>query len=684
MAQKSRKKTAATNRFGQNRNFAVDLVIIVIFTSVVFFPFIFDSFTISKLLVASFGLLLFTLSLIRLKSTSQINTPPAWLLTLSALFMLSLLISWAISGVPFIRGAFGQFGRGNGFLYYFLSIMLFIFAAQTFNDGENTRVHKLISFFSWFLVTYAFLQKIGIDIAELDTRGISSVVLTYGNSNFAGGMLSALFAYHLIYIIVSENFSTRGIMLLISLLISATFPAAVQGYLIIVFSIFLGISIYLPKRYKSPWVSRVLLTSWLLGILSIILGLMGKFIFARVFERESFQARIEYWRISLSIIKDHIFFGVGPDRLFDITPLYMAPNSLNIITTTRMDNAHNWYLNLAANFGIISLTLLLLIFAAVLGAGLRLIRSFTPKNSFQVASFAGFLAVFIDGCVSIEQPGIGIWLYYFAGVTISNWINSKSEFTSSQSSDSGKPRHLKLSLLRAFTAPLITVLLFSTILTSMRVIQDALLRKNIQTQLLGKGDIATLEKIGLGAIMLKAEPEYSVQALGPLAAAGAKGQIDEVSKAAYEYYKGSIQATLIRADVLRVLDRNNEACPLRITLVNNTPWDMNQLYEYLMCKVNGLDDPNSLQTLRKVSIYLPADSKKEIPIAVDSLDELNSRIGKYAVAAQFNHLLGNSTKANEEKEYALSLVYKVQKLEESMGIIATQPDRNNYLQLLNF
>ena len=111
---------------------------------------------------------------------------------------------------------------------------------------------------------------------------------------------------------------------------------------------------------------------------------------------------------------------------------------------------------------------------------------------------------------------------------------------------------------------------------------------------------------------------------------------------------------------------------------------MNLLYEYLMCKVNGLEDPSSLQTLRKVSIYLPADSTTEIPIAVDSLDELNSRIRTYAIVARFNHLLGESTKAKEEKEYALSLIDKVQNLEASMGLIAEQPYRSNYLQLLNF
>ena len=40
--------------------------------------------------------------------------------------------------------------------------------------------------------------------------------------------------------------------------------------------------------------------------------------------------------------------------------------------------------------------------------------------------------------------------------------------------------------------------------------------------------------------------------------------------------------------------------------------------------------------------------------------------------------------ANEEKDYALTLLYQIQKLEESINLVPTQPERRNHLQLLNF
>lgn len=301
-----------------------------------------------------------------------------------------------------------------------------IYSIKTITFADKVKANKLVTYFSWFLGLYAALQRLGIDIAQLDTRGISPVVLTYGNSNFAGGTLAMLFTYHLIYAITGKKFTTQTICLLFLLLVSSTFAAAVQGYLIILFAIGLAISLYIYQKYKSHWVLKIILASWTLMVLSIALGLKGTFILARIFDRPSFQARIEYWRIAIKVISDYPFFGIGPDKLFDVSANYMSPGSLKLITTTRMDNAHNWYLNLAANFGLIAFGFLLLIFCAVFLAGFTLIRQRNEFDPFSVASFAAFCAIFIDGLVSLEQPGLGVWLYFFAGITIGNSLKTNN------------------------------------------------------------------------------------------------------------------------------------------------------------------------------------------------------------------------------------------------------------------
>lgn len=660
------------------------LLIIVILTSLTTFPFIFDSYTTPKLLIASIGLLIISIRFLKWSSTTKFNTLPRFVSICTLFFLIFILLSYLRSGMPFLRGAFGQYGRGNGLFYYFIAITIFVFSAKFFDISSRAKIHQLISYFSWFLAIYAHLQKIGIDIAKLDTKELSPVVLTFGNSNFAGGMLSVLLTYHAIYLVVSKITRPRDVTLIVLLIFGTTFAGAVQGYMIVCFALLLGFSIYVLQSHKSIWLSRAVIASWIILLVSIILGVMGKFVLASVFARTTFQARIEYWKIAIAIIKDHLFLGVGPDKLYDVTANYMAPNSLKIITATRMDNAHNWYLNLAANYGIIALLFLILILGYCFTVGVKHYRSNKSPDPLGSAAFSAFVAIGIDGLVSLEQPGIGIWLYFFAGITLGNWINSKRKLVPSELKQKSENRFHNSYLMNSIAVLTISTLVITVFIISNRVVLDASLRSNIQTQLVGKGTQSTLENIGAIAIRLKQEPEYTVQALKPLANAGSSLLLDSTSIASYEYYKSSIQATLIRSEVLRALGRVDESCPLRVVLINNTPWDLSQLNEYAICLVRGLQDPNYIETLKKSSHYLADEIAKENPQSANDLVFLQNRLNAYALAARVSFYLGNQERAKQEKTYALDLLEQINEYEMINGLTITQLQTRGNLDLLNF
>lgn len=218
----------------------------------------------------------------------------------------------------------------------------------------------------------------------------------------------------------------------------------------------------------------------------------------------------------------------------------------------------------------------------------------------------------------------------------------------------------------------------------MRVTQDASLRNSIQTQLSDSGQDANLEQIASGAVALKAEPEYSVQALKYLAMAGDGGRIERVSYATYDYYGSSIQATLIRADVLRALGRSDEACTLRAKLIENTPWDMQQVEAYLICFSNGFIEKNNTRTLRKVAEYFtPIEISKNIETETD-LKQLNLIFEKAATQARFNLLIGNQIKANQMKEIALKLIARIREVEKVDNLSPTQSMKIEYQKLLDF
>jgi hypothetical protein len=467
-------------------------------------------------------------------------------------------------------------------------------------------------------------------------------------------------------------------------LVSSTFAAAVQGYLIILFAIALAISLYIYQRSKSHWALRAILASWTLMASFIALGLKGTFVLAHVFDRPTFQARIEYWRIAMKVISDYPLFGVGPDKLFDVSSNYMSPGSLKLITTTRMDNAHNWYLNLAANFGLIALFFLLLIFCAVFLAGFRIIRQRNKLNPFSVASFAAFCAIFIDGLVSLEQPGLGIWLYFFAGITIGNNINTNSSIHNKVGIQDLKSSLSQKKIQRALVFIQVTALFFSTVATSARVIQDALLRNAIQTQLSVGVTEANLESIASAAVNLKSEPEYAVQSLKYLALAGDDKQIEKVSKATYEYNMTSIQAMLIRAEVLRALGRTKEACSFRLKLLENTPWEYELLHQYLFCAVSGLTDNNHYAVLSKAKNFLPPLENRDFENNDELVANLNKKFAIYATSARVNFFLGNVADAKSERIIAIDTLQRLQIAEKSQLNSRIDPQRNEYAFFIEF
>lgn len=119
MSSRQKRKNLAGFSPIKDENLFIQLLVILIAISATVIPFIFDAFTASKLLVASLGLLIFSVNFLRLRSTTRINVIPRTIVILVTSYFLALVFAWWKSDMPFLRGAFGQFGRGNGLFYYF-------------------------------------------------------------------------------------------------------------------------------------------------------------------------------------------------------------------------------------------------------------------------------------------------------------------------------------------------------------------------------------------------------------------------------------------------------------------------------------------------------------------------------------------------------------------------------------
>jgi hypothetical protein len=282
-----------------------------------------------------------------------------------------------------------------------------------------------------------------------------------------------------------------------------------------------------------------------------------------------------------------------------------------------------------------------------------------PKSStpIEVASYASFLGLVLIALVSIEQPGLGIWLYFFAGINLSV-IFSKATIRSAAIDKTFAARKLVVSIFIVFFA-VGSASLFNS---AFRLAGDIQLRSSVQTIVSGNGTIDDVEKvIGLSG-RLKAEPEYTAQALTVVASIGDAKALDTVSMRTYEYFPNSMQAKLIRAEVLRAIGREEESCPIRFSLVRLTPWDSSQVLKYFNCLSAGNSDVEISVALEQIEGYL----SKTFPLTEGSEFQL---LKSYSVNAYFDFLSGKdeSAKASLNRAVLLLEVLESAGFEKTIG-----------------
>jgi hypothetical protein len=496
------------------------------------------------------------------------------------------------------------------------------------------------------LGAYALLQSVGIDFAKLDTKGLSATVLTFGNSNFAGGMLAILFGYIFTRTFASQGINYRDLTISLVLLLALYKTAAVQGYLIVLFVILIVLPIRFVVISKSQNWKLSLYFFWGFGALLVALGASGLGPLARIFERSTFQMRIEYWIVGFRILKDNLLLGVGPDRLYDVTPTYMTPGSLQTITTTRMDSPHNWFIGFGTSFGLIALLLFVFLFGIITLSYLRRMQLTRFLSDPSAPTFIAFVCVVIDALVSIEQPGLGIWLYFLGGKVLASVIvNSSAKPVVTNAHKIGMGKSVSSIVLVCSIIATTTSLYF----VSSRFVNDALLRSSIQNAMKDNSSEVDLKKIESLTIQLRAEPEYVVQSVPILAKFGDGQALLNISKSFYDYNPQSIQAIGIRAQVLKVVTSAKSACELQVKLVDNTPWQQDIVENYLECLKLGnrnKDYINQLTSVRKYVNFFPAIN--DTPVTLQSM--LARAVGARVEFELGNFDLANSLKIEIEKQ----------------------------------
>jgi hypothetical protein len=457
-------------------------------------------------------------------------------------------------------------------------------------------------------------------------------------------MLAILFGYIFTRSFTLNKIDYKDLGIALLLVVALYQTAAVQGYLIVLFVIFVVLPIKFVTTSNSRKWKYFLYSSWALGALLVALGAIGFGPLARIFDRPTFQMRIEYWTVGLRLLKDNILFGVGPDRLYDVTPLYMTPGSLQTISTQRLDSPHNWFISFGTSFGVPALILSVLLFGTISFIYLRKMQLSQFLSASNAPTYIAFLCVVIDALVSIEQPGLGIWLYFLGGKVLGSVLATGTPKTI-VSSDPKVDKRFDVGKFALVFTILGTSL--SLYFISDRFVNDALLRTSIQSAVVGEPTKVTLKEIESRTIKLKAEPEYVIQSVSIFAKFADGQALLNISKSFYDYNPASIQSTGIRAQVLKVVTSLESSCPYQVQLIADTPWQQETVENYLDCIALGFKDKELQKHLAKVKLYRSFSYPEIQDSDIDT--NLNSLLAR-ALDARLEFELGNRELAQTLKD----------------------------------
>jgi len=127
--------------------------------------------------------------------------------------------------------------------------------------------------------------------------------------------------------------------------------------------------------------------------------------------------RLYGWQSALKIIKDHPFFGCGLNTFQQIYPQYMAPQAKEMLA-----HAHNTFLQIGAEMGLIALGIFIWIFFTLFSHLWYTFKNIPERNLniITLGVFSGFVGFFIHSQfdVVMDYTPVGLLLWSLMGIAM--------------------------------------------------------------------------------------------------------------------------------------------------------------------------------------------------------------------------------------------------------------------------
>ena len=338
-----------------------------------------------------------------------------------ALFLLiGLLIPLCFSGSPLSQQLYGAAGRSIGLLHYSFLICLLLGSSVIKSNEISRSFLKAIVLTGLFEATYGLVQYLNLDPINWDNE-FKWIFGTFGNPNFLSAFLGMSICGSLFLLFANLGLIWKYLNILNVLLgvICISISTSIQGLVLVALGIFLLILVLAFKKSRLLGLSFGIFGS-VAGVIAG-LGLLQIGPLAKYLYQESTTFRGDYWRAGVEMAKDHLFVGVGLDSYGDY---YRQYRDATAVTRRGLENysdsAHNLFIDLTTNGGLILIVAYLVLIFAVLASILRDLKSIKSLEIEYFAIPSIWIAFQIQTLISINVSSVAIWGWIAGGLLLRN------------------------------------------------------------------------------------------------------------------------------------------------------------------------------------------------------------------------------------------------------------------------
>jgi O-antigen ligase len=352
---------------------------------------------------------------------------------LAGFFLIGLLISTLATDVKY-TAVFGEYHRNNGALTLAASAIIMIASALVFANHSTSSPLRTFSYLGTFLSTYGLAQLLGQDPVGWSNK-YNPIITTLGNPNFTSGLIGISGIASLYLLLNSKNHLNRAMwafFLLFQIFIVIK-SESVQG--LFAFAVGAAILLLVKSRSLSKAVA-ISASSLILAIgISILSAIFNVGPLAARLYQGTLSNRLDYWNAAINMFQANPVFGVGIDRYGEYYREFAVQDQ--VVQGIFTSNAHNVYLQLLGTGGLTLFIPYISLLLFVTWVALRGVYSAKPESRILAATyFAIWISFLVLNIVTIDNIGVGTWMWIFGGIILGRSALNDQEVVSKKQNKS--------------------------------------------------------------------------------------------------------------------------------------------------------------------------------------------------------------------------------------------------------